>query len=112
MKYEKNIFTDIANNLDKFNVIINNQWTVAVYDKFPKAKNHILIIPKNNYINFADFLTKANNHEKIDLFLTIEEIIHKFNLENNGFKLIINNNKSHGQEILHLHIHILNELYE
>jgi diadenosine tetraphosphate (Ap4A) HIT family hydrolase len=107
MSYIPNIFTEFINNPSLTNVIVNSNHTLAFYDKFPKAKLHILIIPKGHYIDVIDFLTNASLEEKLDFDNTIKKIIEQFYLNHKGFNIQINTHKSHGQMIFHYHMHIL-----
>ena len=42
-----------------------------------------------------------------NIFSKIREIAKKFNIEENGFRIVINTGKDGGQTVEHLHIHLL-----
>jgi diadenosine tetraphosphate (Ap4A) HIT family hydrolase len=109
MDYQNNIFTTFVNQTGSVDYIVNNPHSLAFFDKFPKAKVHILVIPKGLYVDMADFLMKASPEEQLDLNLTIKQIIEQFQLNQKGFNIKINNKKSHGQEIFHYHVHITSD---
>jgi diadenosine tetraphosphate (Ap4A) HIT family hydrolase len=107
MNYSNNIFTKFIENPQLIPWIINSQHSMAFHDKFPKADMHILVIPKGHYRDMADFLLNSSPEEQLDFNNTIKEIIIKFQLEEKGFNIKVNNRESHGQEIFHFHLHIL-----
>ncbi len=70
----------------------------------PKAKTHLLLIPKKHIHSIADM---EEGDEKIvgHLVRIAKQVAEKKELS--GYKLNINVGKSGGQEIFHLHIHLL-----
>lgn len=103
---ENNIFAKIVKKQIPCELIAENSNAIAFSDLYPAKKIHILIIPKGQYINFTDFITKATEKEKVDLFNLIEEAAKKMNIQD-GYRLITNNGKNARQEIPHLHFHLL-----
>lgn len=103
--YKENIFTKIIKKEIPSEIIYENEEFLVIKDINPKAPIHFLILPKNNYVNYMDFLQKASINEKSILELTILKIFKDFKL-NNG-KLITNYGEKAGQEVLHFHLHIL-----
>jgi len=65
-----------------------------------------LVIPKQAFCSFDDFLTKANDKLILIFFKTIKKIVNQENLED-GYRLITNVGELGGQEVPHLHFHIL-----
>ena len=109
MKYIDNIFTTFANDPSQVNWIINNEYSLAFYDKFPENKIHVLVIPKNKYTDMIDFLNNSTPEEQLDLNKTIQEVISKLKLDEYGFNIKINTFKSHNQQIFHYHVHIVSK---
>ncbi len=77
---------------------------VIFKDIHPKAKTHLLIIPKKHIHSIAEM---EEGDEKIVGHLTrcAKSIGNKLNLS--GYQLQINVGKDGGQEIFHLHIHLM-----
>jgi histidine triad (HIT) family protein len=100
-----NIFTKIVNKEIPADIILEDIYTCVIRDIQPKAKIHLLIIPKKNYIDYVDFLSHSSQEEKKSMETMILAIIQKFNLSNS--KLITNSGKEAFQEIFHFHIHFL-----
>jgi len=85
-------------------VIYEDNLIVAFHDIRPKAKIHALVVAKEHIKN----LTEINNkHEHLifHIIQKISELAKKLNLV--GFRVITNIGKEGGQEIDHLHFHLL-----
>lgn len=98
------IFCKIANKEINSNIVYENENVIAFKDLNPKAKIHILIIPKKHCETILDI-----DDEKIqkDLFLAIKEIAKKYNIDEKGFRIINNCKEDGGQEVMHMHFHLL-----
>lgn len=74
-------------------------------DIYPKAEVHILVVPKK-HIQSLDQLT--NEHQSLisKILLKLPELARDQGL-NDGFRTIINTGPGGGQEVGHLHLHIL-----
>lgn len=104
--YKKNIFTKIVNKEIECKKVLETDFTLSFYDINPQNNTHILVIPKNNFINYKDFKIHASLEEKNDYDNHIQKIL--CNLQN--YQIITNAGSF--QEILHFHTHILsNEKY-
>ena len=56
MPYNKNnIFAKILRREADAKIVYENDYVLCFNDIFPKAKVHVLIIPKNEYSNIYDF---------------------------------------------------------
>jgi histidine triad (HIT) family protein len=78
---------------------------VAFHDIHPAAPVHLLLIPR---IHVDSLLTTGPAHEA--LLGKLLALAPRLALENgcsNGFRVVINNGPDGGQEVNHLHIHIM-----
>lgn len=98
------LFCKIVNGEIPSEFIFENDDCVAFKDIHPKASTHILIVPKKHISSIADvsyedapLLGKLLNYAR--------EIAEKLSLS--GYRLSINVGKDGGQEIFHLHIHLM-----
>ena len=80
---------------------------IAFKDINPRAKIHILLIPKNAYTNLNDFMLFSKKDEKIDIFDSINKVVNLYDLQKEGYRLLTNVGKNGHQEVQHLHFHIL-----
>jgi len=99
------LFCKIANHDIPADIFYEDDKSMAVLDIHPHAPGHIFIIPKahaSNLINLPDNLVSP-------LFLTVKKIasILKEKLSADGLTIGINQGRASGQEVDHLHIHIL-----
>jgi len=70
----------------------------------PKADTHILVIPKQHIVNFA--AVQAHEWPLVQKVLqSVQHIARQEKLE--GYRLITNNGELGGQEVFHMHWHIL-----
>lgn len=98
------IFCKIANKEIKSEIVYENKNVVAFKDLNPKAKIHILIVPKKHYETILDL---DNKEIMEDMLTAVKEIAKKYGIEEEGFRLINNCKEYGGQEVMHLHIHML-----
>lgn len=81
---------------------------LAFWDIAPKAPVHILLIPKQ-HVTSLYHLDKSNRDVVQSLLLKAPEIAKLMGLED-GFRLITNTGAGGGQEVDHLHLHILGDV--
>ena len=98
------IFCKIANKEINSEIVYENKNVVAFKDLNPKAKIHILIVPKKHYETILDLDEKEIME---DMLTAVKEIAKKYEMEEEGFRLINNCKEYGGQEVMHLHIHML-----
>ncbi len=79
---------------------------LAFKDINPAAPIHILVVPKQH---IEDVLEINEGNKKIleDVFLAINKIAKKLGIDKDGFRVITNCGRDSGQEVMHLHFHIL-----
>jgi diadenosine tetraphosphate (Ap4A) HIT family hydrolase len=80
---------------------------LAFHDIAPQAPSHILVLPKGPYRDMNDFSAKATPEEIAALFRAVGKIAKEQGLDESGYRLISNCGSNGGQEVPHLHLHIL-----
>jgi len=103
---EQNIFAKILRGEIPVKTVIEDDHTLAFYDAFPKAKYHILIIPKKAYISFQDFSENASPDEIVSLTRMTAKIARSLNLHETGYRLLTNHGPHSNQEVPHFHVHL------
>ncbi len=83
----------------------NNKF-IAFDDINPNAPVHILIIPKKHIASVND-LKEEDSDLMGRMILLARNIAKKNNLDQSGYRLIINSGPDAGQVVFHLHMHIL-----
>lgn len=99
---ENCIFCKIGNGEIPSNFVYETENVFVINDIAPKAKHHMLVIPKKHYKDITEVDDSALLSELMQVVraVTRQEGI-------NEYRIMINNGKSAGQEVFHLHIHIL-----
>ncbi|MCP5322633.1 MAG: HIT domain-containing protein [Candidatus Paracaedibacteraceae bacterium] len=106
-KYDdQNVFAKILRGEIPSKKIAEDDHTLVFHDAFPKAKYHILIIPKKAYISFQDFSESASSEEIVSLNRMIGQVASMFNLDKTGYRLLTNHGKDSNQEVPHFHVHL------
>ena len=103
---DDNIFAKILRQEIPSKKIFENQHVYAFEDISPQAPVHILIIPKMPFCSFNDFAKKADGKFMYEFIKSINLIVQKLELKE-GYRLITNVGKYGGQEVPHLHFHLL-----
>ena len=108
MNYDNNnIFSKILKGEIPCDKVYEDDEILCFKDINPAAKIHVLIIPKDKYISFNDFITKANDKKITSFFKSIEKIAKKLNLIDSGYRIISNHGMDANQEVSHFHFHLL-----
>ena len=97
------IFCNIINGKIPTRKIIETEKSLAFLDAFPLAKGHTLVIPKNHYTKIQEM----NKDDNVDLFETVRVITDKIERVFSSSLVAIHNGKESGQEVPHVHIHII-----
>lgn len=100
-----NIFAKIIRGEISASKVYEDEQMIAIHDLYPVAPIHILVIPKGEFINFEDFLSKAGGKDVARYFQKISEIAGAATLD--GYRLVMNQGKQSGQTIFHFHTHII-----
>jgi len=108
MSYDQdNIFAKILRGEIPCDKVFENDYVLAFRDIDPKAKTHILVIPKGAYTDIVDFGTNGKSQEVHEFYKAAAHIAQENGLTENGFRSIANTGKWGGQEVPHYHLHLL-----
>ena len=97
------IFCKIVNKEIPNNTVHESEHFLAFHDLYPKAPIHILIIPKTHVDCFQDVTPET----MAGLTIFAQEVASKVGVSESGYRLITNNGVDGGQEVNHLHFHML-----
>jgi histidine triad (HIT) family protein len=100
------IFCKIINGEMKTEFIYQDRMVVAFKDLHPIAPVHILIIPKQ-HIPTADDLKKTDEKLAGRMIIAAQKIARDLNISEKGYKLLFRVKKHGGQEIDHIHMHLI-----
>lgn len=100
------VFCKIINKEIPTEFVYEDDEIAAFNDIHPKAKHHILIVPKKHIPKISDL--NENEQDEIlvgKMFLIARDIAKEKNLD--GYNLVFNVGKSAGQIIFHIHLHLM-----
>ncbi len=108
MNYDKdNIFAKIISGEIASEKIYEDDDVFAFNDAYPDAPIHVLVVPKGEYVSFADFSAKAGAESVGNFFEKVGQIAKQLGLEDGGYRIISNHGENGCQIIFHFHVHIL-----
>ena len=97
------LFCKIVNKEIPANVILENDEFLAFHDINPKAPLHVLAIPKKH----VDSFNEVSGATMDSMTKFIQEIAKEVKIDKNGYRVITNIGDNGGQEVKHLHFHVL-----
>ena len=97
------IFCKIAKKEIPSRIITETDKSIAFLDVFPLSRGHTLVIPKCHYEKVQDMTDIDSN----DLFDVVHKVISKVDKLTGATLLAIHNGKDSGQEIPHVHVHLI-----
>lgn len=87
-------------------IVFEDDTILAFEDIKPQAPIHILVIPKLHIEKTSD-LKEANVHMVGELVLAAKRLAKEKGAEGSGYRIVLNCDKDAGQEVFHLHLHLL-----
>lgn len=101
------IFSRIINKEIPASIVFENENILAFRDINPQAPIHILIIPKIEIPKVTDL--KGSEHASLlgEMIDAANKIAKDLNIAEDGFRLVFNCGDNGGQEVYHLHLHLL-----
>jgi histidine triad (HIT) family protein len=87
-------------------IVFQDDRVTAFRDIHPRAPVHILIVP-NKAIPTANDVTDGDEALVGHMFVVARELARREGIAESGYRLITNCNRDGGQEVYHLHLHLL-----
>lgn len=101
---ESSVFSKIISGEIEAPRIYEDDQCIVIRDRSPQAPTHLLIIPRKPLANLSD--AEIDDKPLLGhLMWVAAELGRKLGLE--GFRLVVNNGRTAGQTVFHLHIHLL-----
>lgn len=98
------IFCKIINGDFGTEFVYENDHVVVFKDINPKAPVHLLVVPR---VHVASLNELEDEKIMAELLKAVKTVTQKIGLK--SYKTLINTGKEAGQEVFHLHVHILGE---
>lgn len=102
----KTLFQKIADRDIPADIVYEDETCLCFRDIHPQAPTHLLIVPKKPIVRIAE----AHGDDQATLghlLLTVQKVAQQEGFAEAGFRTIINNGSDGGEEVPHLHLHVL-----
>lgn len=100
------LFCKIVAKVISSQPVLETDQVMVIHDIAPKAKVHVLVIPKQHLVTFTD-LTAKNKAIMAELSMAVKQAVQQLGIAESGYKVIVNNGPDGGQAVPHLHLHVL-----
>jgi histidine triad (HIT) family protein len=87
-------------------IVFEDDSCLAFEDISPKAPVHILIIPKT-HIASANAMTPEDETVLGHLALVARKVAAEKNIDQSGYRTVMNTGPDAGQSVFHIHLHLL-----
>ncbi|MBA3012000.1 MAG: histidine triad nucleotide-binding protein [Proteobacteria bacterium] len=100
------LFCKIVNREIPSEFLFEDDAYVVFKDIHPAAPVHLLLVPKKHIRSIND-LTAADSSILSGLFMVARDMAKEQGINESGYKLLFNVEKGGGQEIFHIHLHLI-----
>ena len=100
------IFCKIIKGEIPSNKVYEDEEILAFRDINPVAPTHILVIPKK-HIEYVTDLKEEDEALVGKIYRVINKIAKQEGIDESGFRIVVNCKEDGGQEVMHLHFHII-----
>lgn len=100
------IFTKIIKREIPAAIVYEDDECIAFRDIDPKAPVHILLVPRKEIPSLAE-VTAEDKALLGHMLLMASEIAKAEGISESGYRIVVNTNNEGGQEVYHIHMHIL-----
>lgn len=103
---EETIFSKIIRREIPAEILYQDDLVTAFKDISPRAPQHVLIVPNMLIPTLND--VKAADEPALGRMVTVAaKLAKEAGIDEDGYRLIINCNQHGGQEVFHIHMHLL-----
>ena len=103
-----NVFAKILRNELPSKRVFENDFAVAFQNIDPRARIHVLVIPRGEYTDIYDFTTRAPQELQMGFWHAVTETADALGI-NGNFRIIANTGAGAGQSVFHFHVHLMSD---
>lgn len=103
---DKCVFCNIASKKIPASVVYEDTSIMAFEDIKPQAPVHVIVIPKTHIERVSDIADTDKDIVAV-MAAAANRIAAKRGIVERGYRLVVNCNRDAGQEVFHLHMHLL-----
>jgi histidine triad (HIT) family protein len=100
------LFCKMVTGEIKPSVVFENDQVLAFRDIHPQAPVHVLVIPKR-HIPTLDAISLEQPSLAAELLNAVNQVAELEGISEKGYRTVINCRGDSGQEVYHLHLHVL-----
>jgi histidine triad (HIT) family protein len=100
------IFCKIAEKEIEADIVLEDESVVAFHDMNGRAPVHVLVIPRQ-HVESMEQTAELPDAVAKRLFGASREVAEKLGVAESGYAVRINNGPDAGQEVFHMHLHVL-----
>ncbi|MGC1209263.1 MAG: HIT domain-containing protein [Ornithinimicrobium sp.] len=100
------IFCKIADGEIPAEIVHKSDTAVAFRDMKPAAATHILVVPRDHHESAAA-MALVDAQGVADLFALVGEVASAEGIADSGYRVLTNVGHDSGQEVAHLHLHVV-----
>ena len=101
-----NIFAKILRGEAPCTKVYEDDYALAFKDIYPKARVHVLAIPKGEYVSLIDFSQNAPPEMVTGFWRAVTKVAESLGVAE-GYRISSNVGPGGGQVVFHFHVHIL-----
>ncbi|UCC40998.1 MAG: histidine triad nucleotide-binding protein [Candidatus Aminicenantes bacterium] len=103
---ENCIFCKIIDKEIPSEIVFEDERIIAFNDINPQAPIHILLIPKEHFASLNN-IPEGKKDILSHILLKARQIAQQEGIAENGYRIVLNTEKDSGQEVFHIHFHLL-----
>jgi histidine triad (HIT) family protein len=100
------IFCKMVSGEIKPDTVYEDEHVLAFRDLNPQAPTHVLIVPKKHIATIND-VSAEDAHLVGKMYLAAQEVAKTDDVDQRGYRTVMNCNAEAGQSVYHLHLHVL-----
>ena len=108
MYAKNNVFAKILRGEIPAKTVYSDDYALAFYDNAPRAKTHVLVVPRGEYTDIYDFTANAPTELQMGFWRGVRATVDTLGLREN-FRAVANTGPGAGQSVFHFHVHIMSD---
>jgi histidine triad (HIT) family protein len=100
------IFCKIVNKEIPSKIVYEDEDILAFNDINPQAPTHILLIPREHFASL-NAIPEEKKEILSSLLLKARQIAEEKGIAQSGYRIVLNTERNSGQEVFHIHLHLL-----
>ncbi len=103
-----NVFAKIIAGQIPCKTVYSDEYALAFFDVNPRAKTHVLVVPRGEYTDIYDFTAHAPAELQRGFWAAVRKTVDTLGLGGN-FRAVANTGAGAGQSVFHFHLHIMSD---